>query len=50
MKRNAGQIAKSLINRLWEAFSVRVPYVQTYTGLVNLKGGRVVLDHLGFRT
>jgi len=36
MKRNASQIAKSLINRLWEAYSVRVPYVKTYTRLVDL--------------
>lgn len=50
MKRDANQIAKSLINKLWEAFLIRVPYAQTYSNLVARKGGRVVLDHLGFRT
>ncbi|MGC9353365.1 MAG: DUF1338 domain-containing protein [Mariniphaga sp.] len=50
MKRDANQIAKSLINKLWEAFLIRVPYAQTYSNLVARKGGQVVLDHLGFRT
>ena len=50
MKRNANQIAKSLLNKLWEAFILRVPYAQAYSELVSRKGGRVVLDHLGFRT
>lgn len=50
MKRDTIQIAKSLINKLWEAFSVRVPYAQTYANWVALKGGQVALDHLGFRT
>jgi hypothetical protein len=50
MKRSANQIANSLLNKLWEAFILRVPYAQAYSELVNHKGGRVVLDHLGFRT
>jgi hypothetical protein len=50
MKRNASEIGKSLVDKLWEAFVLRVPYAKTYTGLVNRKGGQVVLDHLGFRT
>lgn len=50
MKRDARQIANSLIGKLWEAFSVRVPYAQTYAGLIAEKGGKVVFDHLGFRT
>lgn len=50
MKRNASQIGKSLVDKLWEAFLLRVPYANVYSGLVNRKGGQVVLDHLGFRT
>lgn len=50
MKRDTIQITKGLINRLWESFSIRVPYAQTYANWVALKGGQVVLDHLGFRT
>ena len=50
MKRNASQIGKSLVDKLWEAFNLRVPYAQTYSELVRRKGGQVVLDHLGFRT
>lgn len=50
MKRNASQIGKSLVNKLWEAFLFRVPYAKAYNDLVNRKGGQVVLDHLGFRT
>lgn len=50
MKRDTIQITKGLINKLWAAFSVRVPYAQTYANWVSLKGGQVVLDHIGFRT
>lgn len=50
MKRNASQIAKSLVDKLWGAFLLRVPYAKTYAGLVNRKGSQVVLDHIGFRT
>ncbi|MEE4284562.1 MAG: DUF1338 family protein [Mariniphaga sp.] len=50
MKRNASEIGKSLIDKLWEAYILRVPYAKTYAGLVNSKGGQVVLDHVGFRT
>ncbi|MBW6534417.1 MAG: DUF1338 family protein [Mariniphaga sp.] len=50
MKRNASEIGKSLVDKLWDNFFLRVPYATAYSGLVNRKGGQVVLDHLGFRT
>ncbi|SHF95813.1 protein of unknown function [Mariniphaga anaerophila] len=50
MKRDALQIAESLVAKLWEAFLIRVPYAKAYNDLVTKNGGQVVLDHLGFRT
>lgn len=50
MKRNKTEIATSLIQKLWEAFLVRVPYAQVYSELVKQNGGQVVQDHIGFRT
>lgn len=50
MKRDTVEIATGLIQKLWNAYVKRVPYAQSYAELVTRKGGRVVIDHLGFRT
>lgn len=50
MKATAEQITGELLNRLWEDYLKRVPYAKTYVDLVNSKGGRVVNDHIAFRT
>lgn len=50
MKRNVSEIASTLIKKLWEAYLLRVPYARSYVVLVNRRGGKVIFDHLGFRT
>lgn len=50
MKRNTLIIAQNLINKLWDRFRFRVPYAGRYAHIVSQKGGRVVHDHLAFRT
>ena len=50
MKRNTVEIATGLVQKLWNVYVKRVPYVQSYADLVSRKGGQVVLDHVGFRT
>lgn len=50
MKRTTEEITHLLIGKLWEQFVERVPYAHQYAGLVKEKGGKVVIDHLAFRT
>lgn len=50
MKTIAKQIAGELINRLWEKYLGRVSYANTYADLVKEKGGKIVNDHIAFRT
>jgi hypothetical protein len=50
MKRNASEISVNLINKLWETFLRRVSFARTYVDLVNRRDGRIIHDHLGFRT
>jgi hypothetical protein len=50
MKRNADIIARNLIQKLWDEYLERVPYARKYADKILLKGGRVVHDHLAFRT
>ncbi len=50
MKRTAAEIVTKLTEKLWKQFLSRVPYAITYTDMIERKGGRVVLDHIGFRT
>jgi hypothetical protein len=50
MKRTTKEIAELLINGLWKQYIERVPYAKKYVGLVNERGGKVVIDHIAFRT
>ena len=50
MKRTKEEITQLLIGKLWEQFVERVPYAGQYADLVNEKGGKVVIDHIAFRT
>ncbi|HPE75683.1 MAG TPA: DUF1338 family protein [Draconibacterium sp.] len=50
MKRTTKEITRLLFEKLWEQFAVRVPYAQQYADLVVEKGGKVVIDHVAFRT
>ena len=50
MKRNVSEISANLISKLWDAYLRRVPFARFYVDLVNRRGGRIIHDHLGFRT
>ncbi len=50
MKKTAQEIATELFSRLWQQFIERVPYAATYKEMVESKGGKVVNDHIAFRT
>lgn len=50
MKRTTKEIAGLLIDRLWEQYIERVSYAKQYADLVSEKGGKVVIDHIAFRT
>lgn len=50
MKRTKEEITQLLIGKLWEQFVERVPYARKYAELVNEKGGKIVIDHIAFRT
>ncbi|MCG6186136.1 DUF1338 domain-containing protein [Maribellus maritimus] len=50
MKATAKQIMGELLNRLWEKYLERVSYAKIYAELVSKKGGKVVNDHIAFRT
>lgn len=50
MKATAKEITGELLTRLWEKYLGRVSYAKTYADLVHQKGGKVVNDHIAFRT
>lgn len=50
MIRTASEIAANLLGKLWEKYLSRVSYARVYNDLVIRKGGRVVPDHVGFRS
>lgn len=50
MKISRKEIALQLFSTLWEQYAKRVSYARTYVDLVNKKGGKVVTDHIAFRT
>lgn len=50
MKRSVSEIAARLLGRLWDAYLHRVPYARSYADLVNHRGGKIFIDHVGFRT
>ncbi|MGQ8337333.1 DUF1338 domain-containing protein [Sunxiuqinia sp. A32] len=50
MKSNRNEILTALLDALWKKYLKRVSYAKTYVGLVKEKGGKVVNDHIAFRT
>lgn len=50
MKRTAKEIAKQLLEHLWQNYIKRVSYAGKYVELVTQKGGRVINDHIALRT
>lgn len=50
MKIKAKEIAIKCIDNLWDAYQKRTTYAQKYTSLLNEKHGKLVFDHLAFRT
>jgi hypothetical protein len=50
MKRNTKEIIHLLFSKLWDQFAERVPYAKQYADLVQEKGGKIVIDHIAFRT
>jgi hypothetical protein len=50
MKRTTKEITRLIFSKLWEQYIERVPYAQQYADLVVKKGGKVVIDHIAFRT
>ncbi len=50
MKATTKEVAKAILDELWEQFLRRVSYAKIYTSLVLEKGGKVVNDHIAIRT
>lgn len=50
MKKTQSEVSASLVERLWNLFLARVSYARFYTERVTGRGGKVVPDHLGFRS
>ena len=50
MKTNSEEILSRLLDALWQEYIQRVSHAKTYAHLVQQKGGKVVNDHLAFRT
>ena len=50
MKVRNREITKKLLDALWKQYVERVSYAKTYNDMVLDKGGKVVNDHIAFRT
>lgn len=50
MKISNTEILEQLLDTLWQSYSQRVSYAQTYADLVQSKGGKLMNDHIAFRT
>jgi hypothetical protein len=50
MKRTKKEIAGLLVDGLWKQYVERVPYAKLYADMVTGKGGKIVIDHIAFRT
>lgn len=50
MKRTAKEIATDLFERLWKNYLKRVSYAKVYESMVVTNRGRIVHDHIAFRT
>ncbi len=50
MKTTTTKLLKQLTENLWLQYLHRVPYARRYSEMVEAKGGRIVHDHIAFRT
>jgi len=50
MKRTTQEIAVLLFDKLWKQYIERVPYAKQYAEMVTNMGGKLVIDHIAFRT
>ncbi len=50
MKTTAEELTKLLLDELWWQYLRRVPYAKAYADMVTSKGGKVVNDHIAFRS
>ncbi len=50
MRRSKHDIAVNLIHKLWRVFLERVSYARFYEKAVLRRSGKVIIDHIGFRT
>ena len=50
MKTTAGDLTSRLVGNIWNGYLRRVPYARKYKQLVESGGGKLVFDHLAFRT
>lgn len=50
MKTGLKEVTAGFIDKLWERFLLRVPYARIYNELNTQKRGKVINDHIAFRT
>jgi len=50
MKTSVKEITSQLLDNLWDQYLKRMPFARTYVRMVTEKKGRVIHDHLAFRT
>lgn len=50
MKTTSIKLMRGLVENLWQHYLRRVPYARTYSDMVTARGGKVVHDHIAFRT
>lgn len=50
MKTTSIKLMKGLVENLWQQYLRRVSYARTYSDMVTARGGKVVHDHIAFRT
>ena len=50
MKVTTKEITGAWLEQLWAGYLKRVEYAQTYVSLIRQKGGKIVNDHIAFRT
>jgi hypothetical protein len=50
MTMKPGELAAALWQQLWQEYRQRVPYAQVYEHMIQQAGGKVVNDHIAFRS
>ncbi len=50
MKRTINDVTAELVGKLWESFLDRVSYARQFNELLKRRKGKMVIDHIGFRT